>query len=520
MAKRAAKYRRISDDKEGRELGVTRQGEDLDALAQRLGLDVVADYPDNDISASTRSRKERPEYKRMIEDARAGRFDVILAYSSSRLTRRPRENEDLIDLAQQHGIRFAYVQSPEWNLNTADGREYARMAAARDAGEAERTSERVRDAARDRARKGEWHGGRAAPLGYVPVHGEVTNKYGRTRVKVVSLKLDPVYAPLLREAARRLLAGESLYSICNDWNRRGITTRQGARWVSATLRRPLLAASAIGMRSDPADPSKLYETGWKPVLDREDWDRLRELMSDPGRRFKPADGYAGKYALGGGVTLCGNVIDDDGTVCGKKLMSQKHRGLPRLICATAVTGGCGHVLITYEPLERFVLDMVLARLDSPKFRAALNRRRPPRNDAERALRDELDDLDAQRRRVGDAVVIGAYTKSEGEDKVRELDEAAERLRARLSDLQAERVRDADEALRAEDALKLWESADTSRRRRFIQSFVTAVRVKPFPAGMTTTLTRRRGESDESLRDRRAEHAREALRRRVEIAWRR
>src|SRR5688572_33310973 len=132
---KAAKYRRISDDREGRELGVTRQNEDLDKLAERNGLTIVADYCDNDISASTRSQKRRPEYQRMLVDARAGKFDVILGYSSSRLTRRPRELEEQIDLAEECGTRFLYVASPSFDLNPSAGRTVARGPAAMGAGE-------------------------------------------------------------------------------------------------------------------------------------------------------------------------------------------------------------------------------------------------------------------------------------------------------------------------------------------------------------------------------------------------
>src|SRR5690606_39044801 len=120
--KRAATYRRISDDREGREIGVARQAEDLAALAKRLGVTIVADYEDNDISASTRSRRRRPGYEAMIAAAKRREFDVILAYSASRLTRRPREHEDLIDLAEHYGIRYYYVVSPSFDLNTADGK--------------------------------------------------------------------------------------------------------------------------------------------------------------------------------------------------------------------------------------------------------------------------------------------------------------------------------------------------------------------------------------------------------------
>src|SRR5579859_5770999 len=119
---RSGIYLRISDDREGRELGVGRQQEDCLSLSEHLHCVVYDFYKDNDISASPRSRKVRPDYQRLLADARAGAIDTIIAYTSSRLTRRPREHEDLIELAEQYGIQFHYVASPSFDLNTAAGR--------------------------------------------------------------------------------------------------------------------------------------------------------------------------------------------------------------------------------------------------------------------------------------------------------------------------------------------------------------------------------------------------------------
>lgn len=47
----------------------------------------------------------------MLRDPEMGRIKVIIAYTSARITRRPRENEDLIDLREQHGGVFRYVAS-------------------------------------------------------------------------------------------------------------------------------------------------------------------------------------------------------------------------------------------------------------------------------------------------------------------------------------------------------------------------------------------------------------------------
>jgi site-specific DNA recombinase len=518
--KRAARYRRISADPEGRELGVDRQAEDLDRLGERENLEWVAgaDFVDNDLSASTLSRDVRPDYDRLLAGARAGDYEVIAAVTQGRLTRRPREFEDLIALATGYGITFVYDKSPRFDLNTADGRAAARTVAAWDAAEAERIAERVKRAARQRAEKGLWHGGRTPPPGYELVRDDG----GR----VTALRLDPDQAALLRDGARRLLAGESLYAVCNDWNSRGLTTREGAHWRSATLRRALLSPSMIGKRAANLRAwrrgDKLYDATipWPELLDGDTWSRLHDLLSDPARRFPPLDGsYGGKRALGGGVTICGNVVDEPtGRACGKKLVSQRHRGKVRLICHKQATGGCGVVTISYEPLEEFVLDMLLTRLDSPEFRAQLRRERTDTTGQERALRDELADLDLRRRRVGDAVVVGAYTRADAEAKVREIDDRERRVRDTLTNLTADRV--TADVHSSEDARRLWDESDVSRRRRFARSYVSAVVVAPWPAGQASTLTRRRGESDEELETRRRDNLRAALMRRVDIRWRR
>ena len=95
---RAAVYCRISDDPEGRELGVQRQEEDCRGRAEREGWAVVGVFIDNDISASTRSRKRRPRFEDMLAAVERGEVGVIVAYSNSRLTRRPLELENLIKL--------------------------------------------------------------------------------------------------------------------------------------------------------------------------------------------------------------------------------------------------------------------------------------------------------------------------------------------------------------------------------------------------------------------------------------
>ncbi|MCC9310433.1 recombinase family protein [Kitasatospora sp. RB6PN24] len=100
---------RISDDPTEAEKGVTRQREDVEALAARLGWTIAKVYTENDTSAYKRSRIRkpdgrsvwrviRPEFRQMLQDYEDGVIDAIIVYDLDRLARQPRDLEDLIDL--------------------------------------------------------------------------------------------------------------------------------------------------------------------------------------------------------------------------------------------------------------------------------------------------------------------------------------------------------------------------------------------------------------------------------------
>lgn len=280
----AATYERISDDREGRELGVERQRKDNREVAEREGLTLVggAPYTDNDLSASTKGKKARPGYQRLLADARAGLFSVIVAYSASRLTRRPREHEDLIELAQQHGIRFLFVRSPSFDLNSADGRQVARMLAAADAAEAERTQERVARAVTDRVERGEFHGG-PRPYGLEP--------------DAKTIREDE--AARIRAWARHVLAGGSLRSIARELNEAEVPTVNGSPWRGEVVRKIILNPRVAGLRVHNGSE---YPS-WSPeIIAPATWRALKATLENPDRRLNPGS-PARKY-LGVGLFTC------------------------------------------------------------------------------------------------------------------------------------------------------------------------------------------------------------------------
>ena len=124
---RAGIYARISSDREGDNLAISRQVADCEALAQTRGWETAERYVDSDISAY--SGKRRPEYQRLLEDIEAGSVDAVVVYHADRLHRHPRELEDFIDLCQRTKTKLATV-SGDLDLSTHEGQLLARITGA------------------------------------------------------------------------------------------------------------------------------------------------------------------------------------------------------------------------------------------------------------------------------------------------------------------------------------------------------------------------------------------------------
>ena len=282
VTKEGVGYLRISDDREGLERGVDRQRADITARAKRDRVKIVRWYVDNDRGASRYSRRPRKDYLQMLADVKAGvAGGFIYSYSNSRLTRRPRELEDLLDLYDETGILIRTIVSGDDDLSTADGRMVARLKVTVDAAEAERISERVRRDARARAESGRPHGGGSRPYGWPDRRS-----------------LDPAEHAVIIEAAERILNGETLKAVARDLNGRGVATVTGRPWSSHVIRQVLTGPRVAGYTDRGGEP--VAKASWQPALDESTWRELRALLLDPAR----ATPRAGRRSLLVGLALC------------------------------------------------------------------------------------------------------------------------------------------------------------------------------------------------------------------------
>ncbi len=342
MTQRAGIYARISSDRDGTQLGVTRQLEDCRQLAAKYGWLVVDEYVDNDISAY--SGKKRPEYVRLMEDLCSGRLDALVVYNADRLNRRPRDLEDLIEVASAAGIRDLATVTGDIDLSTDQGRLVARLLAAVSANESEAKARRISRKHEELAANGKYAGGGQRPYGY--------EADGKT--------IRPDEAAVIREAAARILAGDSLYSICADLDSRGIPTASGKAWALQTLRQILRSGRISGQREHKGTIVATAE--WPAIIEPSATVQLRAVLDNPDRRTNRT---ARRHLLTG-VLVCGR--------CGARLMPRtRQRRQPSYSCkAGPGFSGCGGLSVVADPVEEWIIEAVLYRLDTPELAAALD----------------------------------------------------------------------------------------------------------------------------------------------------
>lgn len=341
MVRAAGIYARISNDPDDDRLGVTRQVADCEKLAADKGWPVLDRYVDDDKSAW--SGKVRPQYRRLLDDLRSGRIDAVLVWHPDRLHRRPIELEEFVEVCKKAAVDDVAYVGGELPVGQDDGLLVARILAAVASDSSAKTSKRIRRKNDERALKGLPTGGGHRPFGY----------------RDDRMRIDPAEAALVREAATRILAGDSIRAIATDWNDRGIVSPAGRPWSLFTLHRMIASPRLSGQREHRGEV--VAKAAWEPILTQEQTAAITSILAaNRHARRRPTR----RYFLTG-ILHCG--------LCSASLVARPTaKSQRRYICAKGIGhAGCGRLAINAEPVESFIADAILYRLDTPELASAL-----------------------------------------------------------------------------------------------------------------------------------------------------
>jgi site-specific DNA recombinase len=220
---RVALYIRVSTDEQANEgFSIEAQKRRLISFADSQDWNIADIYIDDGYSAKD---LKRPEMKRMIDDVKDQKFDVVLVYRLDRMTRSTTDCDYLLKLFEMHQVKFQ-SSSESFETRTATGRLFIRLVADIAQWERENIAERVRFGMEQKAHEGKRPGGRV-PFGYDAEEKQI-----------------PEEVELIREIRNLYMYGDSsgkllgFDKIARTMNVKG-KLRRGFEWSGATVQTTL-----------------------------------------------------------------------------------------------------------------------------------------------------------------------------------------------------------------------------------------------------------------------------------------
>ena len=259
--KHIAIYIRVSTLDQAREgYSLTAQRKTLEAWAKVRGYGVVYVYADEGISG--KDIDHRPAMRQLLADAKAQKFDLVLVWALSRLTRSVSDLYNTWELLHTSGVGLvSYTEA--FDATTPTGRAMMGLLGVFAQMEREITAERVRSAMAERAAQGKRTTNEV--LGY-----DLDGKD--------SLKINETEAERVRYIYDRYIEYRNLSAVAELCALRGYTGKRGrvfkAQHIKTILSRPIYAGyNSFG--------GKLYKGNHEPIIDIRIFNRVQQLLKKP-----------------------------------------------------------------------------------------------------------------------------------------------------------------------------------------------------------------------------------------------
>ena len=427
MALKAAIYARFSDKEKQTDKSIEDQVALCRTMCERDGLLVVEVYSDHGISGA--STVNRLGLQRMMRDAKAGKFAVVVAESLDRISR---DQEDLAGIHKR--LNFARVEIRTFVDNTV-GEIHVGVKGLVGALFLKDLAQKTRRGQAGVVRDGRHNGGRS--FGYRPVLG-----------KPGVLEIDEAEAEIVREIFDLYLDGYTARDIAARLNKRGAPGPRGGHWNASTingsrtrrngiLQNDLYAGKIIWNRQsfvkdpetgkrisrpNPRDQWMTAEAEQLRIIDSDTWVLAQSRVGDRAgtpHKARPQHLLSGLVKCG----KCGSGMIACGTdKRGVRLMCSRRRetglcdngiGVPRSTVEDRVLAGIEEHLADPELVAEYVAEYhrIMRELNS---KAAVQIR---------AIEKRLTTVNTQIGRLVDAIVGGSLARA---------------LQDRLAALEAER----------------------------------------------------------------------------------
>jgi site-specific DNA recombinase len=236
---RAVGIIRLSKTADPASMSIPVQREIIEHYAEQQGIEIVGWAEDKATSAFSIPPEKRKQVKEWLDQP--DEYDCLIYFRQDRLVRRARDFMGIVFWCQQHDKKLYSATEGLGDVTQHAGLLMGFITAWQSEGESLSTSARVKNSQARLAREGRWRGGRML-YGFRAIcicHQLSKCPDGK---ECQGWKLEPDEngtARVLREAARRVIVGESANAVTADFNRRGVLSADGLLWKALSLRRML-----------------------------------------------------------------------------------------------------------------------------------------------------------------------------------------------------------------------------------------------------------------------------------------
>jgi site-specific DNA recombinase len=404
---RLSKAPKVGDSSTNPRSSLDRQEQDGRRIAADQGWDVVAVF--REIVPASDPYKARKEWTQLLELIEAKEVDAVILWMEDRANRHVVTAAELVKVCKEAGVSRIVLPSYEYDLTDPEDEAKFYGEAVRAQQEIARMKKRIRRMQLELAENGHEHGGGKRPFGFTG-----------TGPQKIPLARALAEQEMIREAASRILAGDSLRGICIDWNKRRVAGTQGAMWSTRTLKRILVAPRTAGLREHNG---KLHEAAWSPIVPREQWEAVKAILEDPARRTNDRGGVY-RYLLTG-LIFCG--------VCGNRMVGVRKDSYIGYMCRNRYGESNKCVQRSAAPVEELITEALFLAVESPEWDRFAER---PANDPARELHEQLARdqglLDRLEDKIAQELISPEAAMRNRAEIERRMDAAREKL-ARLGD---------------------------------------------------------------------------------------
>ncbi len=264
--------RKSTESDELQALSIDSQEKEMKELAIREGLNIVEVRRE---SHSAKESGQRPVFQTIVEDIKAGKFNGLVAWDPSRISRNAGDLGMIVDLMDQkllidlrtHGQRFTNSQNEKFLLMILCSQ--AKL-------ENDHKGENVKRGLRAKCERGFRPG--VSPIGYI--HDKYADK-GSKRVL-----LDPVRSPIIKEMFEKVAyenySGRDLLTWLN--REKNFVTKTGKRISLSMIFLILKDTYYYGEFEYPEGSGKWYKGAYDPIITKELFLKARANVTAPPRR--------------------------------------------------------------------------------------------------------------------------------------------------------------------------------------------------------------------------------------------